>query len=153
MWYSSFWSEGPKNHRNLKILVSYTPLAVKICLLLWKFFPKIFNFFPKFSIFFQNFHFFPKFSIFFQNFQFFSKIFKKNSKFSEIFKFFKISKITIDFEYFPNIFSSIINNHTSWKFGWQWRSYYDHRQVAVVFDSSNTDCDIIMQPNDRPCLV
>ena len=22
MWYSSFWSEGPKNHRNLKILVS-----------------------------------------------------------------------------------------------------------------------------------
>ena len=22
VWYSSFWSEGPKNHRNLKILVS-----------------------------------------------------------------------------------------------------------------------------------
>ena len=22
MWYSSFWLEGPKNHRNLKILVS-----------------------------------------------------------------------------------------------------------------------------------
>ena len=22
MWYSSFWSEGPKNHQNLKILVS-----------------------------------------------------------------------------------------------------------------------------------
>ena len=85
-------------------LIGYTPLTVKICLLLWKFFSKIFNFFPKFSIFFQNFQFF------FQNFQ-------KNSKFSEIFKIFKISKITIDFEYFPNIFRSIINNHTSWKFG------------------------------------
>ena len=23
LWYSTFWSEGPKNHRNLKILVSY----------------------------------------------------------------------------------------------------------------------------------
>ena len=58
-------------------------------------------FFPKFLIFFQNFQFFsPKFSIFFQNFQ-------KNSKFSEIFKIFKISKITIDFEYFPNIFRSM----------------------------------------------
>ena len=22
VWYSSFWSEGPKNHRNLKIVVS-----------------------------------------------------------------------------------------------------------------------------------
>ena len=77
------------------VLDQYTPLSVKICLLLWKIFSKIFNFFPKFSIFFQN--------------------FQKNSKFSEIFKFFKISKITIDFEYFPNIFRSIINNHTSWK--------------------------------------
>ena len=71
------------------VLEKYTPLAVKICILLWKFFSKIFNFFPKFSFFSQNFHFFL------QNFQ-------QNSKFSEIFKFFKISKITIDYEYFPN---------------------------------------------------
>ena len=62
---------------------------------------------PKFSIFFQNFQFFYKIFNFFQNFQ-------KKFKFSEIFK---ISKITIDFEYFPNIFRSIINNHNSWKFG------------------------------------
>merc|ERR1711952_429811 len=71
----------------LFVMEKYTPLAVKICLLLWKFFSKIFNFFPKFSIFFQNFQFFSKiFNFFFQNFQ-------KNSKFSKIFKFFKISKI------------------------------------------------------------
>ena len=56
------------------------------------------------------FNFFPKFSIFFSNFQFFFQNFQKKSKFSEIFK---ISKLTIDFEYFRNIFRIIINNHTS----------------------------------------
>ena len=97
------------------------------------------NFFPKFSIFFQNFqffskifNFFPKFSIFFQNFQFFFQNFQKISKFSEVFK---ISKITIDFEYFPNIFRSIINNHTSWKFGWQWRSCYDHCLIEMPLNT------------------
>ena len=93
------------------------------------FFSKIFNFFPKFLTFFQNFQFFSKV------FNFFPKFSKKNSKFSEIFKFYKISKITIDFEYFPNIFRSIINNHTSWKFGWKWRSCYDHCLIEMPLNT------------------
>ena len=89
----------------------------------WKFWKNIPLSPSKFASYFGN---------FFPNFLIFSKIFNFFPKFSEIFK---ISKITIDFEYFPNIFRSIINNHTSWKFGWQWRSCYDHCLIEMPLNT------------------